>query len=472
MPFGHGPFDYVVVAIVTIWTVRLLIVSPHRLLLWLPTFLTIDFFIPLGTQLTPSRILPLIIGVWLLQRGWLNPVRAQAPYVLSIAAVLGASVMYALLAGDAGTRPVFRALHYLGLGFVFLFVYRAATKEDHIGLILWGFVLAGLVHGLHSIYQVIAFNTGLPFRAIVYSATGFAAPVTEFGLRVNGLADEPKRLGYILFAAVIALGYLGLSRQKTFKALPLGKWSRAFQWLPLLALTVGALLSISLLTFSGSYIAAVGIVVIVLALTFSARMIALGGLALVGLFAASLYTPETVTGYQQTFMRLTESRLVEFDQGLDANKVYRQEFFAQELVNDDPFLLVHGVGLGRYNIVFYRAFGAGAGYGAFGSIAPLNSQLYEVGFDLGLPGLLLMYVGGLALVARTGRATALAYALSTILLFLIVQSLFIENKMYLSYAAAGCATLLKFRRQRLVTRARRMPRTRPLTAARPTTGMR
>ena len=443
MALGHGLLDYVVVTLVAFWTLRLLLKRPERMLIWLPLFLTIDFFIPMGTQLTPSRFVPFMLGAWLLHRGWLAPPPRYAAIVLSATIVILVSFSFSFVIDDAGTRPFFRLLHYLSLILVFLFVVRVSDKKLFIEYAVWGLFLAGLIHGAYAFYQQFADIVGLPYRGIVYSASGTSVAVhAGSGLRVNGLADEPKRLGYILFSATIIAAYFFLRKDRQDILAPLGSLSKIFRS-SLVLLTTGLLLSIaSLMTYSGSFFAAVALTGFILVLSFSARTWALMGAGAIFLLAGSFMAPDITDRYVGAIQELADSRINEFEVGLDGKKIYRQEFFAQDLVENNPMSLVWGVGLGRYNIVLYEKYGTGAGFGELGGIAPLNSQFFEIGFDIGLPGLVILFLGVSFLSIRIGRNSPLNFALSTVLIFLTLQSLFIDNKFYVAFVAAtGCAWL-------------------------------
>jgi hypothetical protein len=441
--FGFGILDYIVVSIVVIWTAYLLMHSPQRLLLWLPTFLTIDFFIPLLTQLTPGRIVPLMLGIWvLLSQKYKARVNCGLLISLFCAAVV-LSAVYSVNADDAGLRPLFRVLHYFSLTFLFLFMLRVLQGDQQIQLALWGLFIAGLIHASHAFYQVVAFYAGLPFRGIVYSETSQTFHVvTTTGLRVNGFADEPKRLGYILFVGALAALYFAQCPSlaavgapfKTFQRLLLSRW---------FALGVASFcLGMSLLTYSGSYFLAGALVVLIQLLTLSGRTLTYVSIACVlGLLAIAAF-PERFSQYQSTLTNFLEERNEELASGLGARKVYRQEFFAEEYSKDEPLSLVFGVGVGRYNRVLSDRFGAGAGYDEYGGVMPLNSQFYEVGLELGAAGLLLIYVGGMVLVLQIGRRNPLRYFVGTMLLFLLIESLFIDDKLLLDFVAAVGSTLI------------------------------
>jgi hypothetical protein len=449
VPIGFGILDYVVVSLVTAYTIFLLAKAPQRLLFLLPTFLTIDFFIPLGTQLTPSRLVPLLLGCWLVLTRRFSVPRPYSYWLLLLLVVVALSLGYATLIDDAGLRPFLRALNYVSLAFLFVFVFRMLRSERCIDLALQGVVIAGAIHGAYAFYQILASKTGLPFRGIVYdeSGPGIAVEAGVGGLiRVNGFADEPKRLGYVLLCGALAALYF-LWRRFTSDPSRLARYvqshSRQRQW-SMLILAVGCV-SMSVLTFSFSYFISAALTVLVLIATLSFRMISLAALVAAAIAVAALFFPGEFEIYAHGVARLAEAREQEFSRGIHSEVVYRQEFFANEYVGEDPWSLFLGLGLGRYNKVLYDVFGVGAGYLSNGAIAPLNAQHLEIGFDLGFPGLLILYFGGAILVYSIGRRSLRDYVLSTMLLFMLIQSLFISNLHLLIFLFAVAAGVLAAR---------------------------
>lgn len=324
MSFGHGPLDYIIVLLILAATARLLVRAPTRLLLWLPLFLTIDFFIPLVTQLTPGRLIPLMLGAWLVLKGRLTIGRDEAPWVLPFLLVLLASAAFALVVGDSGGLPIVRLAYYLGSWFVALFVVRVAHDREAILRLVRGFALAAVVHGGYAFYQLLASRVGLPFRGIVYDETegGSAAAVIGSALRVNGLADEPKRLGYVLLAGVFALLFLQQNSGTPFVR----------RWAGPAAL---ACLAVFLLTYSSSYFAASALTVAIL-LTTSTRLLRPAlVVAVLGVGYAAVNVEETSRLVERLDFILN-SRIEEVAAGTNTRFVYRQEFFAQEYLGDNP----------------------------------------------------------------------------------------------------------------------------------------
>ena len=99
MVSGFGMIDYVVVLLTLGLTAYFLATRPERLLLFLPAFLTIDFFIPLGSQLTPSRLVPLMIGVWALVNYETIRKGRYSSWIAAAFAIILISFLYAVICG-------------------------------------------------------------------------------------------------------------------------------------------------------------------------------------------------------------------------------------------------------------------------------------------------------------------------------------------------------------------------------------
>lgn len=442
MPVGHGTIDYLVVALSVVLTAWLLTRKPVLLLFWLPLLLTVDFFIPFLTQITPSRVVPLMIGAWLMLRG-LFPPRKQHFLIFLVTFVgVGGSFIYSYFWHDLGTRSIFRSLHYFSLLFVFLFTAKFSAGRKGMVYSLMGLFFAALVHAAHAIYQQAAHILSLPYRGIIYSDSGGTVPVLAGPfLRVNGFADEPKRLGYVLITGAL-VGLLYMIRKRHFS----GYLERPARFFKLgnnfiMSGYIMTMLFGCFMTFSGSFFFAAAITISVLILILSVRVISAILIALPVLGVIAVVMSGFTTNYIITLQELFEERMAEIDAGLESDNVYRQEFYAQALVAEDPTSLVFGLGIGRYNQVFSEEFGVGAGYDEYGALKPLNSQFYEVGFDLGMIGLLLLYLGCSLLFVRTRGRHWHRFVLSTLLLFLAIQSLFIDDKFYIAFVAALCVSL-------------------------------
>lgn len=433
MPSGYSWVDPVVVLGCIIFTFYALYKRPRWMLCALPTMLTIYFFIPVVSYQTPFQIIPLILGGWVMFFDKSGRVAVHSKLIVVLVIGLLASLAYAIWAGGAGTRPYMRTLYYLSILFTFIYAFsRIRTRED-LRLAMWGLVIAGAVHAGYSVYQIFAHEAGLPFRAIVRGAGGDFSLVRAYGtIRVNGLASEPKRLSYVLFAAMIAAFYLRHDARTGLRKFLLGG--------------IGALcLIMSIFSFSASYFFAVGLTMIFLSL-LSPKMLRLFVMSLLPLSLLFLTNPTATRAVYTNIETIITDRFSEVEVGLDGETVYRQEFFANDYSLENPEVALLGVGLGRYNHVFRSEYGPEAGYGGDGTILPLNSQVYEVLFDLGFIGAFLFILCPAIFLLRIGRKNRFELTLFMMTSFLLLQSLFIINMGVLAFVLGIGASYMYHRK--------------------------
>lgn len=409
--FGYNPIiDTAVVLGSTLLTARLLMRAPQRLLYYLPTLLSLFFVLPVVTNLTNWHIVPMLIVLWWLHQGRsLLPRRAQATLIVLILAFAG-QVVYALYVGDAGLRVLLRTSYYVGLLALFAFSYEMTRRPGGLELLLKGLVLAAMIHSLYSIYQIAAQATGLPYRAIIrgFSPVGsiaFEGPL----LRVNGFANEPKRLGYIL--ALGAMAALALSKRTSSQERRRQRWKAAF------------IFSISIMTFSGSYFVALGLLAIGAILIYPSLLKRLFPPVLViatGLILFSSKLDPLWSALQEGY----DQRTQEVEVGIDGDVVYRQEFFAEDYLRRHPVTAIFGTGMGRYNIVLRRQYGEGVGLGEGGRVLPLNSNFFELIFDLGGIATAIFYAAVAVMIFQLRRIGTVF--LASAVMFLAFQSLTIQ----------------------------------------------
>ena len=424
MPQGFGLIDYVGFAACLLFTGWALATNPLRLLLGLPFIVTAYFIAPLVTYQTPGKVIPLILLGWMILTNRLNVIRSQHNAFILIGCLVFVNFAAALIIGGSGIRPIMRILHYADLVGIFAFSVWACRKPQGLQLAMWGLVICAGIHGAYALYQLFAFQFGLPFRAIVRGTNGgFSLAVSNGILRVNGLADEPKRVAYLFFAGALAALYLANTVRGFMRT----------------ALRGGACVAglLSFITLSGSFLGSLIIAIGTMAF-FSIRLWKFFPVVIlsVGLFV--VISPRAVNYFSETLTSSMDDRLEEVSVGLDADRIYRQEFFAQDLVQNDFTTLIFGLGLGRYNQVLHDRYGFGAGLAENGSLLPLNSQIFEVGFDLGLPGIVVLYIGSLFIFLRIRGSGLFAFYLRFIVLVVILQSIFVQS-LYLGAFVLGVA---------------------------------
>lgn len=404
MVFGFTPLDPLVVLIGTVIAAYFLVRQPARLVAWLPAMLTVYVFIPFVTLLTLWQTVPLL----LLARVFLNgkikvPEQAKLLLLFLVLIFLGSS-FYALLLGYDSERALIRIMYYLGLFSLFTFLFEMGRKEDCYKLLLKGFVVLGVVLSVYGLYQIVAFYSGLPLRGIV-RGTSDAQVAFEGGiLRINSLASEPKRLGYVMFLSSLAC--LFLARIEPHRALKLRFWA-VFIFI------------MSLFTFAGSYFLAIALFIVtasVLYPTWTTKYLLAAIILFVGI--QGLF-PEI--GLWESMVEGYERRLTEVEVGLDGMRVYRQEFFAEEYLANHPSASLFGVGLGQYFVTLYQEYGTGVGINEFGGLVPLNSTFLELVFDFGGILAVVLYAAIGVLIWKLRRAGEMFLCLG--LLFLTLQSL-------------------------------------------------
>lgn len=416
MAFGYTPLDPLVVLIGTFYGLYLLTVQPFRLIGWMPAALSFYVFIPTVTLLTFWQTIPLILTFRVIVRGTLSlPKEVWLISGFLFGAFL-ASALGALAVGDDSTRAVIRTIYYLGIFALLAFSYEACRTEEIYVLFLKGLVVAGTILAVYGLYQIIAISTGLPFRGIV-RGTGVGQIAFEAGLlRINSLASEPKRLGYVLFVCALACPFYAQYRPERRRRLI---WTGVF------------IAGISLLTFSGSYFSGIALFALAFLILYPSRatvytlVLAVLVSLVWGLFPDASVFEAISEGY--------ERRLSEVEVGLDGRVVYRQEFYGWDYLENQPMAALFGVGLGQYFTVLHQTYGAGAGYNEYGGLQPFNSLFLELAFDFGSLVSTLFYVAMLALVLRLRHAGERFLTLA--LIFLLAQSLSVLNMHFIIFFA-------------------------------------
>lgn len=431
MLIGHGLSDYFVVIGSLIITINLLKKKPEKLLFFLPTLLTIDFFIPFISDLTPGRLLPLIIGVWLVNTGKWKIGSSRQGWLEACLWVIIVSTVFSIFKDDSGLRPMIRSLSYINLLVLFVFAYRYVKDSLGITYFFRGLALAGVVHSGYSTYQIIAHYLGLPYRGIVRSASVVGnAALSNGAFRINGLADEPKRLGLILIAASIAMLLLAVNES----ILTIKIW-RIFGSIYIFI--------ISLFTYSSSYFVSLALWIPAVLLLSKRSYKYVTGL-IVFLLISIILLPSSGRFYLQTQLELLNSRQEEVSRGLESQQVYRQEFYAQDYLEKRPETILTGVGIGRYNYVFAKHYGRNAGLNENGGLNPLNSELLQIIYDFGIAGLALFYYQILLLVINLRSKGLVGFVIAAILLYEVIQSFFVQTLPIMMLTGGVAAGMLDY----------------------------
>jgi len=392
--------------------------------------LTLYFFIPLFTLVTMWQTVPLLLAA---RATFKTKFRigglAKAIYVILIFSVTYSSI-YAFAFGTEPSRAVIRVLFYAGMLGLISFGFEMGARADSYAILLKGLAVLGALLAAYGIYQITASYLGLPFRGILRG--GFrVATAFEAGLpRINSLASEPKRLGYVLLISSISCYYLAKADFRRLKYL--------------IVLGV-AILGSSVFTFSGSYFAAT-------ALSAGALILIYGRNSLGFVFGVAVFVFGIAIAFQET--SISEALFMGFDRradelevGLDGKFVYRQEFFAWDYLVRFPHVLLYGVGMGQYNSVFSDFYGFRAGVDQYGNIIPLNSNALELVFDFGLLTTIGIYFVIALLVHKLRRAGEDFFCV--VLVILTMQSFTILTMHFIAlFVGLGGGRLWLSRRRR------------------------
>lgn len=429
MIFGYTYLDPIVVVIGTVMALWFLATRPVRLVPYLPTALSLYFFIPTVTLLTLWQTVPMLLTARLLVPGKLRLHGGVFIVVAFCSLIFASSAAYAVTFGDDSTRALIRAVYYLGILALFAFCYEMGRRPEAYELLLKGFVVIGIVYAAYGLYQIIAVEMGLPVRGIL-RGTLSADMAREHGLvRINSLANEPKRLGYVMFLSALACLFLAQIRP--------GQTVR-------LKFAAICILTLSLFTFSGSYFFAIAIFAGVTLFLYPTRITRVSVLVIIVVAATMAIFPEL--GVLEALQQGYERRLEEVEIGLDGKRVYRQEFFAWEYLSNHPISALFGVGMGQYFIELNQEYGPGVGLDEYGSLAPLNSTLLETLFDLGGPVVLIIYASLAWLIWRLRQAGENFLCLG--LLFVTLQGLTILTLQFMVVFAGMGLSRLKARNAR------------------------
>lgn len=434
MTFGYTPFDPLVVLAGTIYAAHILSVRPVRLMSFLPLALSLYFFIPTVSYLTLWRTVPLLLIGWLLMKGRIRLAASARPLFGAIVVLFLGSLAFALVFGADAERAVIRSLYYMSAIALFLFAYEMGQKQEGYDLFVRGLAMVAILYAAYGAYQILAYYTGLPVRGIVYGPNRSGLIAAEAGIpRINSLANEPKRLGYVLFVGALACFALAFERS--------GKASRRYMF------AGTGIVAISVMTFSGSYFLAVLLFVVGASLLYPMKMYKVAMAAGVVIAVLAVFNPSNpvITALETGIERRTE----EVEVGLDGNVVYRQEFFANDYLARHPWQAVTGVGVGQYYNALNAEYGSGVGYDERGGLMPLNSMLLEIVFDLSGVAAFALYAGLGLLILKLRKKKFHFLALA--LLFLTMQSLTITTLLFIC-VFAGVAVGRLYAKDHLTSR--------------------
>lgn len=429
MLYGYTLLDPLVVLCGTFLTIYYLQRNTLRLIGYLPAAFSLWFFVPTITNLTLWQVVPLLLIVRFFLKGQIHiPYRVQSVFII-LSVILSLSLIFALIAGDDAIRAIIRFIYYLGAFAIFSFAYEMGRKPEAYNVLLKGLVIVGFIYSIYGVYQIIAYYSGLPLRGIVYTASGESVMAFEGGLlRINSLANEPKRLGYVLFLSAIACFFLARASQG-FRQARL-RFSAVF------------IFAVSTLTFAGSYYLAILLFLAIVILVYPSKATVFSFIFLLVITFIFIAFPHI--SIVETIKHGFDRRMNEIEVGLDGVIVYRQEIFAWDYLDKNPLAYLTGVGIGQYYSVLNSAYGPGAGFNENGALMPLNSNFLEMVFDLGIFFTIIIYGGLSMLIVKLRYANENFFCVSII--FLVAQSFSILNLLFLVlFAGAAMGRLSSYK---------------------------
>lgn len=384
---GHGPIDYLVVAAFVLYAIWAGATQTRRILYIIPAALTFYFFVNLGAWVTPYKLVPFaFLGTVLFVKGgtyftfekssWFNAI-----VLVFLAATLISSIMIFRLPPNPFYSPVKRLLIQLFSQVNLLLLFYIVKKECSSSKRLYQFfriyLITTTILCLYGLYQVAANQFGLPFRGIVYTdrAVGAAFDKLNMIFRINSLANEPKRLSYMLGISVVLLIVLKNALGKDF-------FSGTRYWVLLILHLVCIFLTYATSIFL--ILAVFILLVLILSLVKRStqplsRYVAYGAILLV------LASP----WYLDRALLLYRLRVLDQVQYLEEVNNVRMETVGIDYLKKYPATAVLGVGPGFYSFFFWEEYGFGL---SSAGIEPLDSGLLAALFDYGLVGTLLLLI--------------------------------------------------------------------------------
>ena len=385
---GHGLVDYLMVMGMSLFALFAGFTKTKRVLYIIPAAITFYFFIDFLTLLTPIKLVPpLFLGAVLLKGDYdyfsISKGRSWFAYVLCLIAIsFLIGFVYSRFLPTFGSysvmkRLLIQAVSYVNVVLIYLILRKECREPSQFFLFLRVYVITTSILCLYGVYQLIAYKWGLPFRGIVYDAdTALAAVNLENQIfRINSLANEPKRLSYVLIVSIVILityvQQFSLSTRRKLFVFFLMTVHLVCAWL-----TYSTSIYISLAIF---------LFVIVLSSLWQKQYRVYSRYAVLGLLVFILALPF----FYERLLIIYQARVIDAVTGLGGYYV-RIEEYAFPYLLQHPHLLIAGVGMGLYNFFLANDLGMGFGLSRYGLI-PMNSAMLTYVFDFGLPGTIILF---------------------------------------------------------------------------------
>jgi len=388
---GHGTYDYLVIILLLLYAFWAGQTKPHRILYILPACISFFFFIEIGPRLTPEKLIPMVFIVsTVLSKGTnyfavsksnlvknINAWISKMWILLIVSSIIG--VIYTKYYSNyinspiINTRLIIQLIGYINIFLIYIIVRKECSKSNGIQILIKAFIVTTTIHCAYGVYQYYAHQFGWPYRGIVYSAnsTGFGGfQMGELTFRINGFANEPKRLSYVLGIGILLL--LSIKKHFIKKYTSLLFWILVIVHFVCLWLTYSTSIYLSIAIFIGA------LTIHTLFFNYDKRIIQL--LFLGTLVSISFYY------YNKVYVEdIYESR-VEAQQ-----ETKRTEIYALEFISANPEMFLFGLGPGIYNFALAKEYPGETGLLENGTfIVPINSGIITYIYDFGLWGVLLI----------------------------------------------------------------------------------
>ncbi|MFT3748927.1 MAG: hypothetical protein QM768_11445 [Agriterribacter sp.] len=371
---GYGIYDYVVVVGFIIATLFVANKNPHYIIYLLPAAGSFWFFIDFLTMITPIKIVPAVFILATLNKGrgylrFKNDMWAQGMLILfCIYCIVGLAYTLGFQGFESYSpykRVVIQFMTYLNqLLIYFILKVEIKTSKD-LYVFFKVFIITTTFLCLYGFYQYIAFELGLPFRGIVYTADQVSAAYDSYYqfFRINSLANEPKRLGNILVMGILML--LACKRGGN-------------KWINILIIVH---LACGVLTYSTTLFILLGILVpCLLILSFIDKELKLFKSVIFGAFLISI---PLLLIFRERIFTIYNVRVVGQIQYAQHEHSYYLDKYAFDYFKENWQGMLIGYGLGNYNFILEKHIGAGLN--SFG-LEIMNSGVLNLVYDFGYIG--------------------------------------------------------------------------------------
>lgn len=392
---GHGAIDYIIVILLSLYAFGAGQTKPHRILYILPACISFFFFIEVGPRLTPEKLVPFIfVSSVILSKGVnyfaisTKKNKIENTWISMIWIVVGVSIIIGFIYNNyysnylttsfLSTRLIVQITSYINFILIYVIVRKECTKPFAKNIFFKSLLFTSLILCIYGVYQYIAHEFGLPYRGIVYSenSTGIGSFTSDEStiFRINSLANEPKRLTYVICLSILLLLLKRNLIIEKIKSVP-------YYFILLLHIYILWLTYSTSIYFSIAFFLAFLILYVVF-IKFN-KMLFRQLLLIVILSFTGYY-------YQKNYFdKLYETRV---QNQLEREEV-RAEVKGQEFLFDNPEMFILGLGPGIYNFALAKEYPNKAGLSENGRfLIPFNSALMTYIYDFGVIGFFIFLI--------------------------------------------------------------------------------